>query len=135
MEVLSQVSSTGTKARLLNEGDRTVLHHQANVEPVIDEAARMAQHEQHGTPEGNFKLAAYVPDIFYYTIWPNEFERVTGMTKEQAPKAYRDFFLAKLDLPEFCRFRVDPGRIGAKTDVGRTQVFTGVRKVLRGSHA
>ena len=110
----THVGATGVRFRLKKDSEGYVLNHEQHIQPITDANSRLASHEQYGTRHMGAKLVARVPDLYYYIEWPQEFFRLTGKRKTEAPFEYRQFFLNKLDERDFQKYRVDSGKIGAK---------------------
>lgn len=114
------------------EGDQMVYQHSQDAGPALRQNARLRQHAQHGTPLMGAKLVASVP-LNVELLWKQEFQRKTGhrATERGYGDLYRAFKLAKLDLPENRKFRVDDQKLGVKTDVGKIQVGGSVAHAIR----
>ena len=115
------------------EGDEMVFQHTQDTNPVLDRNARLRQHQQFGTRHMGARLVASVPFVIE-NQWKQEFREKTGHRASERgwAKVWHAFKMAKLDLPEFKKFRVDEGRIGSKTDVGGISMSTSIGEALRG---
>ena len=118
-ENLGGVTMTTT---MVVEDDQLGFQYEADTTPLLDDNARLAAHQQYGSKVMGAKLVARTPAVLAFAVWPQEFHRLTGKRHTEDPEGYRKFRLTKLDSPEYSRLRVDRGKLGGKTDVGRPQV-------------
>ncbi len=97
--------------------------------PILEENAAFARERQGRLSPHGTAVAARVPHIFYYVLWPQEFKARHGYHpkrgpfrdaghKQEAEQAWRDFMIGKLNDPDFGKFRTDDSR-KRLADVGR----------------
>lgn len=106
---------------LFEEDGHLVNHARQDCTPIVDANKRLKSHEQYGSKHMRGYLAARVPDIYYYVLWPQEFEKRYGMKRNasvEARRLWRDFFLKKLDDPDFRDFRVDERKLAGTKEHG-----------------
>lgn len=120
------------KVELIHEDDgrghHHALRHVQDVEPILDDNARLRGHQQVGTPKLGAKLAARVPETIYYLSWPTEFELKHGVhpkhpdlrlipaaqhssTRKEIDRQWRKFVIGKLNDRNYSKLRVDEGRL------------------------
>ena len=95
-----------------------VLRSTQDCTPLLDENARIRNEARTRTPHGT-RIAARVPEIHYWILWPQEFQARHGyhprrypknVDRRHAEKAWRDFVVAKLNDRDFSQLRVDDGK-------------------------
>ena len=105
---------------LIKENDGTYLRSTQNFQPILDENQRMRSQGQRPGTHG--AIAARVPVYHHYVLWPQEFERRHGwhpkrpppsVSRKDAEKLWRDFYVEKLHDRDYSKFRIDQRRFTA----------------------
>lgn len=105
-----------------------VLRQTQDVDPILDQNARLRQHTQVGTPKMDAKLAARTPEMLIYNTWATEFQLRHGVhpmrpdlrhlpTERRSAEVtaikreWRRFKNRKLNDPDYAYLRIHPGRL------------------------
>lgn len=106
-----------TQEFVLEAGNEAYIRSSQNTDALVAENKRLSN-DPAGLSKHGTAIAARIPVIYHYVIWPDEFEKKHGYNprrpplskREEAGPAWAKFIKGKLNDPDFRHFRTDGGR-------------------------